>query len=212
MVDKRKVAVLAAEFFGTFVLATAVLAMVTKINLAFFPAVAAGLVLMVMVLVIGGVSGAHINPAVTISLWSQRKIQTAEAAAYVAVQLLGGLAAWAVAQWLLDTKLNAAVSGEIDWRVLTAEAIGTFIFTAGIAAAVSQKLDGAKQALAIGFSLAIGIMVASLGSAGLLNPAVAVALHSYSLSYIVGPVVGGVLGMAFYNNVLLATNAKKRKK
>jgi len=210
MLDKRKVAVLAAEFFGTFVLASAVLAMVTKINLAFFPALAAGLVLTVMVLTIGAVSGAHINPAVTVALWSQRKVQTAEALAYVVVQIAAGFAAWAVAQWLLDTTLDATVTSDIDWRILTAEAIGAFVFTVGIAAAVSQKLDGMKQAFAIGFSLTIGIMVASLGSAGLLNPAVAVALHSYSLSYIVGPLLGGVLGMAFYNYLAGGSVKKKR--
>ena len=210
MLDKRKVAVLAAEFFGTFVLSMAVLAMVTKVSLAFFPAVAAGLVLMVMVLTIGAVSGAHINSAVTVALWSQRKVQTAEALAYLIVQVAAGVVAWAVAQWLLDTKLDAEVTWNIDWRVLVAEGLGAFVFVAGVASAVAQKLDGAKQAFAIGFSLTVGILVASLGSAGILNPAVAVALHSFSLSYIVGPLLGGVLGMAFYNSVVAAP-AKKRK-
>lgn len=212
MVDKRKVAVLAAEFFGTFVLSLAVLSMVTKVSLAFFPALAAGLVLMVMVLTIGAISGAHINPAVTIALWSQRKVQTAEAVAYIAMQVAAGFAAWAVAQYLLDSKLDATVSGTVDWRILTAEAIGAFVFAAGIAAAVSQKLDGAKQAFAIGFSLTIGIFVASLGSGGILNPAVAIALHSYSVSYIVGPILGAVLGMAFYNYVLSPAPVGKKKK
>lgn len=210
MVDKRKLAVLAAEFFGTFVLAMVVLAMVTKVSLAFFPAVAAGLVLMVMVLAIGPISGAHINPAVTVALWSQRKIQTAEALSYILVQIAAGVVAWSAAQWLMDSSLDAAVTAEIDWRILTAEALGAFVFLVGVAAAIGQKLEGTKQAFAIGFSLTLGILVASLGSGGILNPAVAIALHSHSLSYVAGPLVGGVLGMAFYNSVLAVPSKKKR--
>lgn len=211
MYDKRKVAALAAEFFGTFVLASAVLAMVARINLAFFPAVTAGLVLMVLVFVIGPVSGAHVNPAITIAMWTQRRIESMQALGYIVAQLLAGAAAWGLGQWLLDTKLNAAVQGSIDWRVVVAEAIGTFIFAGGVMAAVSRKYEGAQLALAVGFSLTIGIAVASLGSGGLLNPAVAVALHSFSTAYIVGPIVGGILGMAFYATVLAPVNTKKKR-
>ena len=212
MYDKRKTAALVAEFFGTFVLASAVLAMAARINLSFFPAIMAGLVLMVMVLVIGPVSGAHINPAITIAFWTQRKIETVLALGYVLMQLLAGFTAWAGAQWLLDTKLNAAVQSNIDWRVLVAEALGAFIFAAGVAAAVGRKYEGGQLAAAVGFSLTIGIAVASLGSGGLLNPAVAIALHSFSTAYIVGPIVGAVLGMALYSGVLAPEFGKKKRK
>ena len=211
MLDKRKVAVLSAEFFGTFVLAMAVLSMVTNVSLAFFPALAAGLVLMVMVMTIGAISGAHINPAVTLALWSQRKLQTAEALAYISVQVLAGFVAWATAQWLLDVDIDESITGSLDWRVLVAEALGGFTFAVGIAAAVGQKLGGAIQALAIGSSLTIGIFLASLGGSGIVNPAVAIALHSYSISYIVGPVLGAVLGMVFYKSLLSAALSKKKR-
>ncbi len=210
MFDKHKVAVLAAEFFGTFVLATTILAVATGTSIALFPALTAGLVLTLMVMVVGPISGAHINPAVTIALWAQKKVQTTEAVVYIAAQILAGFAAWMVAQWLLDTDLDAAVTGTIDWRVVTAEAIGAFVFATGIAAALSQKLDGFKQAFAIGFSLMAGILIASLGGSGIVNPAVAVAAHAYSISYVVGPIVGAVLGMAFYASVLSPAKSKKR--
>lgn len=211
MLDKRKVAALSAEFLGTFVLASAVLAMVAHSSFAFFPALVAGLVLMIMVFVFGPVSGSHINPAVTVALWSQRKIQSMEAVAYIVVQLLGGLAAWALAQWLLNTDIMAEVTSDIDGRIFVAEAIGAFVFATGIAAAVQRGYEGSRQAVAIGFSLTIGILVASLGSAGILNPAVAVALHSYSTAYIVGPIVGAVLGMAVYNYLFVETKGKKKR-
>lgn len=208
---KRKEAALLAEFFGTFVLVTAVLA-TANIGHAFFPAITAGIVLMVMVLVIGGLSGSHINPAVTIGFWSQKKIDTLQAMSYIVAQIVGGLVAWGTVQWLLDTKINSAISKSVDWRVLVAELVGTFVFTAGVATAVGKQLEGASLALAVGFSLTVGIIVASVGSSGLLNPAVAVGLHSYSLAYIVGPLVGGVLGMAFYKHVLDADSPKSKKR
>lgn len=211
MLGKRKVAALSAEFFGTFILASGVLAMVARVNLTFFTAVMAGIILMVVVFVLGPVSGGHINPAITVGLWTQKKIQSLDAAAYIAAQLLGGYVAWGVAQWLTDTTINPAVVGSVDARIFVAEALGAFIFGLGVAAAVQRGYDGSRQAVAIGFSLTIGIVVASLGSAGILNPAVALATHSYSTSYVLGPILGSVLGMAAYNYLLAEPVGKKKR-
>jgi len=208
---KKREAAVVAEFFGTFVLVSAVLA-TAGIGHAFFPAITAGVVLMVMVLVIGGLSGSHINPAVTVGFWSQKKIDTAQAVSYIVAQLAGGLAAWGLTQWLMDTQINSAVTKTVDWRIFVAELVGTLVFTAGVATAVGKQLEGATLALAVGFSLTIGIVVASLGSSGLLNPAVALGLHSYSTAYMVAPLVGGVLGMALYSQVLNASDTKAKKK
>jgi glycerol uptake facilitator-like aquaporin len=201
MFDKNKTAAIVAEFFGTFVLASAVLAMITKIGIPYFAATTAGLVLATMVLVIGGISGSHINPAVTVGFWSVKKISSAQAIVYIAAQLLGGLCAWRVAEYFLQQALPNIAGKSFDWRIMLAEALGTFIFTFGIAAAVNQGFDGGKLSAAIGISLTIGIIIASMASNGVLNPAVALGIHSYSLSYVLGPLVGGVLGMNVYQYV-----------
>lgn len=210
MFDKNKTAALLAEFFGTFVLASAVLAMITKIGIPYFAATTAGLVLATMVMVIGSVSGSHINPAVTVGLWSIKKVPSAQAIVYIAAQLLGGLCAWRVGEYFLQQQLPNIAGKNFDWRVMLAEALGTFIFTFGIAAAVNQGFEGGKQAAAIGISLTIGIIVASMASNGVLNPAVALGIHSYSLNYVLGPLVGAVLGMNFYQYVVHSTPAAKK--
>ena len=80
-----------------------------------------------------------------------------------------------------------------------AEALGAFFFAFGIAAVVYGKVSDHMSGLVIGGSLLLGILMASFsGSAGILNPAVAFALNSLSAVYILGPVVGAVVGFNAY--------------
>jgi glycerol uptake facilitator-like aquaporin len=180
------------------VLATAMLSMLVRTNFEFFSAVAAAVVYGVMMLVFGGVSGSHLNPVVTIGLWTMQKISTLHAVVYIIAQLLGGLVAWRVGQYFLNQTLSKTASSGLDWRVLIAEGVGTLVFTFGVAAAVSNKLDGVKKAAVCALALFAGITIASLASNGLLNPAVAIAVRSVSWAYIVGPIVGAVIGMNLY--------------
>lgn len=214
MFSKPKVAAIAAEFLGTFMLSFAVLSVVLRTSFPFFGALTAGLTLAVLVLVIGKASGAHVNPAVTLGLWSQKKIDTAQSIVYIAAQLLGGLVAVRAAERLIDPQpLLSLTTGGFESKVIIAEALGAFIFTFGIAAAVSNLYDGGKLAATIGGSLFLGIMVASLASNGVLNPAVAIGISSWSWSYAVGPLLGAVLGMSTYNLMFANTKlAKKSKK
>lgn len=212
MLSKDKTAMLLAEFFGAFVLTGAVLGITAKLGgVPFFGALTAGVTLSLVVMMIGNISGGHANPAVTLGLWSIKKVPTTQAIVFVASQLLGGLAAWRVAEYLLDQKLGRMAESAFDWRIVIAEAVGAFIFTFAIAAALSQKFEGGRLASTIGLALFVGAMVAGMGSAGLLNPAVALGLNSYSVNYIVGPIAGGILGMNVYEYVF-ATKAPAKKK
>lgn len=205
---KSKVAALVAEVFGTAVLALTVLTVVNSLNTPIFTSTIAGLTAGVMVLVIGMASGAHLNPAVTLGLWCIRKVQTTQAVVYIAAQLLGGLAAWRLSEYLLNTESVHIAEWGLDKRVLVAEAIGAFIFTFGVAAAVYSLYEGRRLAATIGGSLALGILVASLGSGGIINPAVAVALNSVSWAYALGPILGGVLGMVSYSLLFAPESVK----
>ena len=211
MLARKKIAAPVAEFFGTFVLASAVLAMAGRTDFPFFPAVAAGMAVAVMVLVIGPVSGAHINPAVTLALWTRRKVSATTAVVYVVVQMLGGFTAWQVNQYLIDETVANMAKTNWDLRVVIAEAIGTFVLGFGIAAAVSNKYEGGRLAAAVGGSLFGGVLLASFAAAGTLNPAVALGVQAWSLSYVVAPLVGAVLGMHVHALVMESRSAPAKK-
>lgn len=198
MFGRHKIAVIVAEFLGTAVLATAVLSMSIYKTLPYFPAGAAGFVLALMVLVIGPISGAHINPAITLGQWTLRKISTLAAIVYIIAQMLGGLVAWRLGEYLLDTTLQNSAASKLDWRIFTAELVGTLVFSFGVAAAVKRGYEGVQSAIVQGSALFVGILVASLGSTGMLNPAVALGTQTWSSAYVLGPIVGSILGMSLF--------------
>jgi len=65
--------------------------------------------------------------------------------------------------------------------------------------AFKKDLETSKKAAILAVGLFGGILVASLAGNGLLNPAVAIAVNSVSWAYIVGPIVGLLLGANIYN-------------
>lgn len=196
--ERRKVAMVVAEFLGTATL-TAVILAVSKSGLGYpyFVGLAAGLAVAAGMIVFGSISGAHLNPIVTIGMWTARKIKLLPAIVYVAAQLLGGAAAYLLFAHLVDTQLQNA--SQYNARVLVAEAVGAFVFTLGWATVVYRKLETSKAAFAIGSALFLGMIVASLGSAGLLNPAVALGMHTWAWgTYVLGPILGGIIGFNLY--------------
>jgi len=216
MFGQRKVAMLVAEFVGTFVLASAMMAMLVRTDFAFFSAIAAAVVYGLMYLVLGGASGSHLNPAVTIGYWTVRKIPTVQAIVYLAVQLLAGVVAWKFGQYVLHQTLNNIASGGWNWRVVVAEGVGTLVFGFGLAAVALNRIDESRHAVLVGAALFIGVVVASLGANGILNPAVAITVRSWSWSYVTAEVVGLVVGMnlyaLFFSPDLLKLGSKSKSK
>lgn len=189
---------LIAEAFGTFALALAVLATLTSDMSALATPIAAALTLGLFVYTIGGKSGCHINPAVTLGLWSVNKIKTNDAVQYIIAQVIGGLVAFGLASAMLGSGLTLGMVPE-SLNIFLAELIGAALFAFGIAAVVHGKVRDDASGLVIGGSLLLGItLAAALGSAGILNPAVALALGSLNLSYALGAILGAMLGFNFY--------------
>jgi len=182
-----------AELLGTATLTFAILGSIQQQTATPF---VAALVLMLAVYMLGPVSGAHVNPAVTVGLWSIRKIKTPEALAYIAAQLVGAVAAQFLFQYLIGGLPQVPVTP--GWGVAFAEALGAFFLLLGISAVVHGKVHSAAGGLVIGCSLLLGILLASLMSNGLLNPAVALGLRSYSLSYLIAPFIGAVAAVYLY--------------
>ncbi len=211
MFTRDMAAKVVAEFIGTATLVLVVLAIVGRNNFVFFAAVVAGLVLAIMTLVIGKISGAHLNPAVSFGLWTQRLLPTGQAVAYIVAQLLAGLGALSLYQYLVNQQISRP-STVFDWRVMVAETLGTFIFAFGVMAAVKYQLAGGALAAAVGGSLTIGILVASTGSLGVINPAVAIGIDSFARAYMVGPLLGAAVGMAAMALLYEAATPKKKSK
>ncbi len=201
---RKKISLLVAELLGTGLLTLAVLAEANSnvlVNRTWFVAATAGLMVGTLVLTIGSVSGAHVNPAITVAMWTLRKIETTTAVVYVAAQMLGAAVALRLFQYLQNDQLQN-IAGGFDWRVFTAEVLGAFILAFGVAAVVSQKLSGVKAAFAVGASLMLGVLIAGTASNGILNPAVALGLNSWNWAYGAAPVLGAVLGMNVYDLLL----------
>lgn len=198
MLPRNKIAMITAEFLGTGILAFVTLAISkSNVGIPYFVSLALGLTLATLVMALGAVSGAHLNPAITIGLWTTRRVKTLPALVYVAVQLLGGVSAYLLYTYFVNT--HWANSGKFESRVLVAETVGAFVFALGWAAAAYRKLEGGKAAFAIGAALTVGIMVASAGSAGILNPAVALGMRMWVWgTYALGPVLGAVIGFNLY--------------
>ncbi|HAS33984.1 hypothetical protein A3J91_00040 [Candidatus Peribacteria bacterium RIFOXYC2_FULL_58_10] len=184
-----------AELLGTGILTFAVLTAL-KYSLPLSVPVVAGLTLGLLVYVLGQISGAHVNPAVTIGLWSIRKMDTWEALKYVVAQVLGAVIVLKAAPYALGDLpiLTVSASGTI----LFAEALGAFVFLLGVCAVVHNKVSSGASGLAIGGSLLLGILLAMATSNGVLNPAVAIGIGSISWAYLLGPIVGGVVACWLY--------------
>src|SRR5262249_1959010 len=136
MFGRTKIAMLVAEFIGTFALASAVLAMIGRTSFPFFNAAAVGITFGLLSLVFAGVEPGFYNPAITLGLWTVRKLETSKTLVFIAAQFLGGVVAWTLNQYLLRAPLDNIANTSTDWRLFTAEAVGAAIFAMGLAAAM----------------------------------------------------------------------------
>ncbi len=188
-----------AEFIGTFTLTIAVTASI--LTGGGFPTyLIAGMVLGLFVVSIGNISGTHINPAVTIGLLVHKKITKEKALGYILAQCAGSLFALLVTQNLSMRILSLPT--EYSSVSLFAEIIGMAIFSFGIASVVFNEDNKKNAPFVIGGSLAIGALVAgALGSNGVLNPAVALGIGSFGISYLLGPILGSVIGILAYKKI-----------
>jgi aquaporin related protein len=208
---QRHVAALVAEALGVFTLVLVVLS-VSRLGYPFFTAIAAGVTITLMVSAFIKISGGHFNPAITISRLAIKDVSALRAFGYVIAQVAAAFLAMKVYELLVDNKLVSS-TGQFDWRVFLAEALGAVVFGAAVAAVVTQKYEGYQAAYTVGTGLFLGLLVASLASNAILNPAVAVGLKMTDVNYIFGPIVGSLVGfglVAFIINPIVSTvNADK---
>jgi MIP family channel proteins len=214
---------LVAEFIGTFALifigaGAGALGVGGLVGVA----LAHGFVIVGFAYAYGHISGTHINPAVTIGVWTAGKIESTRALSYIVVQLLGGVTgAFALAHVLGGiqtglgaTTLNHALQvGSTTINVtptmgVTLEAILTFfLVNAVMNAGISGKAT-IPGGLAIGLTLAFGILMggpltgASMNPARTLGPAVVTGNFADIWVYFVGPIAGAVVAGLLYRGIL----------
>lgn len=189
-----------AEVLGTCLLT---LALILAATLGpWIGAVLAGFILMFVAYTIGHVSGAHINPAITIGALSVGKITPMRAFYYIISQLAGAALALVVLH-LTHAVSPSEIDSKFSWVVFTGEVVGMGLFAFGIASLLFKRVDAATTGFVAGISLFLGLivsllLVASSGGSTFLNPAVAFGLSSVSIASILGPILGSIIGMWLY--------------
>jgi glycerol uptake facilitator-like aquaporin len=160
--------------------------------------------------VFAGNGGNHFNPAVTLGLWTIRQIRTLRALSYIVAQMLGAWTAYYLYTYFTKTPLQPVTSSDNGY-ILVAEAVGAFVLTMAIAAALFRKYEGGKAAATVGGAMVLAMIVAStvypptVHMNGLANPALALSMRAFDVfgslgwtTYALGPVLGAVIGFNLY--------------
>lgn len=186
-------------------------------------ALAHGLGLSIGVAVFGGISGAHLNPAVTCGLLSTGRISLPMAVQYIISQCVGAtIAACACKAIFPVMAVDSAKLGiplPADWVttqvLLLTEFITTFLL---MTAVFGAAIDGRGKAVKIG-GFAIGLTVAfdilatgavtgaSMNPARSFGPAVTLGYFNWHWCYWVAPIAGAVVAALLYHHVLLENSS-----
>lgn len=215
-----------AEFIGTFVLVlfgtgAAVLGGGIEGIGTLGIAMAFGLSIVAMAYSIGTVSGCHVNPAVSIAMYVNKRLSISELAYYIVGQVLGAVVATGVLKIILSTSDMAVTNlGQNSFGALGAggaflvEAILTFIFILVIIVVTGKHGSPEFAGLVIGLTLVLihllGIPLTgtSVNPARSFSPAIFAGGEALSQLwvFIVAPIVGGILA-AITSKLLLDSEA-----
>ena len=213
---------LIAEFIGTFWLTfggcgSAILAAAFPgLGIGFVGvALAFGLTVLTMAYAVGGVSGGHFNPAVTIGLWAGRRIAAGDVLPYISAQVAGAIAAAAALYLIANGQPGFTVGGFaangygplspglFDLKAaLLAELIATFFFVFIIMRVAAPGAAPGFAPIAVGLALTLIHLVlipvtnTSVNPARSTGPALFAAGEYLSQLWVfwLAPIVGGVLG------------------
>jgi aquaporin Z len=168
--------------------------------------VAPGLMVMAIIMFMGKVSGAHLNPAVSVAFSLRGDFPWRRVPGYVTVQLIGATLASLVLWGVVDVSAkyggNYPASGYSDWRALAMEALLTF----GLVSVILGTASGAQNlgiigAIGVGGYIALAGLWGSPISGASMNPArtfgpdlVSGTWTGYWL-YVVGPIVGACVAV-----------------
>jgi MIP family channel proteins len=199
-----------AEFIGTFVLVFAGCGAIAVGSLdALGIAVAFGLAVAAMIYALGHISGAHINPAVSVAFALERHVPWVRVLTYGLAQIGGAVAAALLLRLLFPLGALGVTrpSGSVA-QAFVMETILTFILVLVVmAVSTDVRAIGQAAAIAIGGAVTLGALVGGHVSGASMNPARSLgpALVSGDLEglwlYIAAPLTGALLGALTYRFV-----------
>jgi aquaporin Z len=166
-------------------------------------ALAFGLAIAICAAAIGHVSGAHINPAVTLGLWSVGKFPAKEVAAYVIAQSVGAIAAAFTLVWLLGPvgDFGATVPSVPIAQAFVIEFGYTGILGFVVGATLDARFPAAIAPLVLGATVGAGALVTgpltggSFNPARSLGPALAGGIWTAHWLYWAAPILGAAIGL-----------------
>ena len=204
---------LAAEFIGTFLLVLVATGVIMADELSggqvshLGIGLSTGMAVAVIIFALGHISGAHINPAVTIGFAIGGHFPWRAVPGYVVAQMAGGVLASVVLLALLGSVANqgANLPGVGTSQALGFEVLLAFLLMLVIVAVTTDsKAQGNLAAIAIGSTVALEIIFAGPLSGASMNPArsLSPALIGWTWTsqwvYVVGPIAGAAIAAFFY--------------
>lgn len=179
-------------------------------------AVTHGLVLAVMVTAFLGISGGHLNPAVTLGVLAARRIDLRSALAYIVVQLLGGVLAALLIKVVYPIGVvrpislgTPTIANTIQFhQAMILEGVMGFFLVSAVFGTCLNPSAARVGGFGVGLTLLFAILVggpltgASVNPARAFGPALVSGQWVGHLVYWVGPIVGGVLAALFWEWLL----------
>ena len=221
----------AAEFFGTFWLvlggcgSAVISAAYPGLGIGFLGvALAFGLTVVVMVQALGHISGAHLNPAISLGLVVGKRFPASDLIPYIVAQVIGGIAAAGVLYVIASGRDGFSLAGGFAsngyaehspggyslMACLVTEIVLTFIFLLVVMGATDHRAFAGFAAIAIGLCLTgihlVGIPVTNLSVNPARSTGPALFVGGWAMKQLwlfwVAPLIGGALGGGVYRAVL----------
>ena len=187
-----------------------------------------GLALTALCFIFGGVSGCHVNPAVSLAMLLMRKIGALECVGYIASQMIGAIGGSALLSLIFNASALEDKTGNLGanlttglggvWAAILIEVLLTFAFVLTVIGVTSRKESGASSGFAIGAALTLAHIFGipftgtSVNPARSLGPALMArgdALRQYWV-FLVAPLIGAVLAALL--SIFLQRNFENKKK
>ena len=163
-----------------------------------------GLIVLVMIYTFGDISGAHLNPAVTVGFWAARRMPAGQVPVYVSSQVLGAVTASVALRVLFPQSklLGATLPAGSEVQSLVLEAILTFLLMLTILnVSTGAKEKGITAGIAVGALIGLEAMFggpisgASMNPARSFGPALVAGHFEHLWLYLVAPTVGAAGAM-----------------
>lgn len=163
-----------------------------------------GLVVLAMIYALGDISGAHLNPAVTIGFWVARRFPTAMVLPYIFAQCGGGILASLLLHWLFPTHSTLGAThpaGSWSQSFVLEMVLTAILMFVILAVSTGAKEKGTTAGIAIGAVIALEALFAGPISGASMNPARSLAPAIVSMRYegvwiyVLSPILGATIAV-----------------